>query len=161
MNDVGAILNDAPWLTLGTADALGHPLATYAPFALVPGGLAIAVSGLAAHTRHLLEQRRASVLVLGVASAGVDTYAQPRVTLECAVRTGRDADEDVALWAALEARHGEVVQTLRTLPDFRPLVLEPSHARLVLGFGAALDVAGPGILRGIEEVLAFQPDRSG
>jgi putative heme iron utilization protein len=53
----------------------------------------------------------------------------------------------------LERRHGETVRTLRVLPDFSAITLEPRSGRLVLGFAAARDVRADAIvllLRSIE-----------
>ena len=149
VGELAEMLGTAPWLTLATIDSAGMPLATYAPYALVPNAFGIVVSGLAAHTQALLEQRRVSVLVVDVQHAD-SNYARPRVTVDCAVDIVSEAVRVEALWSALERRHGAVVQTLRTLPDFRALALVPLAARLVLGFGAARDVTSMDVIGAIE-----------
>lgn len=159
MNEAARILVSTPWLTLATVGADGAPLASYAPFALFADGLGIAVSRLSAHTAHLFERRRASVLVVADEPGRANPYARPRITIEVIVRRAMpDVDRAAAVWDALEARHGGLTQTLRALPDFEPFVLEPVQARLILGFGSASDLDAAQTLAQIAAATALQAD---
>lgn len=134
------------WCALGTVDEAGVPLVTYAPFAPVDGAFAIAVTRLAAHTVNLLARRPASLMLVDEALHEGDAYARPRFTVAVSARPNAPGSAHAeAIWPALAARHGETVDTLRMLPDFVPVSLEPLSGRLVLGFASAHDVAGPAI----------------
>ncbi len=143
MNPAAAIIAGTPWLTLATVAADGAPQASYVPFATVNDGLAIVVSGLAAHTQNLLERPRASVLVVAQDVATDTTYARARISIEAHARPAPAGSETAArIWAALALRHGGFTATLQTLPDFIAFTLEPFRSRLILGFAAAHDLDG-------------------
>lgn len=140
--EAARLISTQAWCALGTVDAGGVPLVTYAPFAPVDGAFGIAVTRLAAHTVNLLERRPASVLVVDAGFAG-DAYAQPRITVAVTARPNPAGSAQAgAVWSALSARHGETVSVLRTLPDFEAISLEPVSGRLILGFAAAHDLDG-------------------
>jgi putative heme iron utilization protein len=137
----------APALLLATLGDDGLPLASYVPFALVSGGLVIAVSGLAAHTANLLSRPLACALIVSEEDAPDGAYARGRISIDVQARAAAPhSDTAHAIWSALEERHGSVASLLRGLPDFRTFVLEPSRARLVLGFASAHDFDTQGVL---------------
>lgn len=116
---------------------------SYVPFAVVQRAFGIVVSQLAAHTANLLAQRSASVLVVDDDRELQDSYARRRFSIGVTPWARMPGSEEAdAIWSALEARHGETVRILRTLPDFAAISLEPGAGRLVLGFATAHDVAG-------------------
>lgn len=126
---------------LATVGAEGSPNASYVPFAPFDAGLAIVVSRLAAHTANLMTRARSSALIVSDDVEPSGAYARPRIAIEVTARPApTDSQESAAVWTALEARHGELVATLRMLPDFQPIVLVPQSARLVLGFASAHDL---------------------
>ena len=133
---------------LATADADGVPDASYAPFVDAgghDGALLILVSGLARHTANLLQRRRVSVMLIEDESAAGQIFGRRRVTYACRVEP---VVRDSAAWKsgldALQARHGAVVTMLRDLKDFQLLRLVPEGGSLVLGFGKAWRLGGPG-----------------
>jgi putative heme iron utilization protein len=70
-----------------------------------------------------------------------DAYARTRFTIGVTPRpTPPGSAEADAIWSALEARQGATVRTLRVLPDFQAISLEPAGGRLVLGFASAHDL---------------------
>ncbi len=118
-------------------------MVSYTPFAIVAGTLAIVVSKLASHSAPLRSQRPASVLVVDTESKINDAYMRARFSINVAVwflAQGSAAAD--AVWSALEQRQGDTVRTLRTLPDFDAIRLQPIDGRLVLGFASAHDVSG-------------------
>ncbi len=130
----------APFLALATTDDRGLAFASYVPYACVDGTFAFAVSGLAAHARHLALRYFASLLIVGEAPA--DAYARARLTVNVRARVlpaGTPAAERV--WDALQRKHGATVAILRGLGDFTVYAGVPEHGRLVLGFAAAHDVS--------------------
>jgi putative heme iron utilization protein len=129
------------WLALATIDDAGDTEISYAPFAAHGGAFGIVVSRLAAHTANLLAGRSASVLIVDEAEMP-DSYARSRFSIAVTPRVHAPGSAEANLiWTALEARQGTTVQTLRMLPDFTPISLEPGNGRLVLGFAAAHNVA--------------------
>ena len=135
---------------LATVDPEGSPDASYAPFAesgASDGALLIAVSTLARHTANLVRTRRAAVLLIEDESASSQIYARRRATLECRIEI---VERGTAAWRsgfdALQARHGAPVQMLRGLSDFQLLRLVPERGTLVLGFGRAWRLGGPGCI---------------
>ncbi len=135
------------WLALGTVDPSGVPSVSYAPFAPVEGTFGIVVSRLAAHTGNLLARRHASVLLVDDAPQTRDAYMRARFTIGVtAVPNPPGSTQAESIWSALEARQGATVQTLRVLPDFQAISLEPVGGRLVLGFAAAHDVSADAVV---------------
>lgn len=134
------------WLALGTVDQGGVPSVTYVPFAAAGGALGIVVSRLAAHTANLLARRPASVLIVDDDVEGRDAFMRARFTI--AVKASPNAAGSAkadAIWSALESRQGATVRTLRTLPDFEAISLEPVSGRLVLGFASAHNLGATAI----------------
>jgi putative heme iron utilization protein len=133
---------------LATTGADGAPDASYAPFVESgenDGAILILVSGLARHTGNLLRTGRASALLIEDEAASGQIFGRRRATYACRVEP---VARDSAAWTtgitAMQARHGAVVTMLRDLPDFQLLRLVPESGTLVLGFGKAWRLSGPG-----------------
>ncbi len=135
-----ALVERMQWCALATVAPSGEPALSYVPFARVQGGFGIAVSSLAAHTAHLLAHPRCALLIVGDLPPGGDPFARTRLSVDVLARPVDDETEAVAIWDALAQRHGPTAHVLRTLPDFTPFLLEPLHARVVLGFARAADL---------------------
>ncbi len=135
------------WFALGTVDQSAVPSVSYVPFAPVDGAFGMVVSRLAAHTVNLLARRRASVLLVDDDVQQRDAYARARFSIGVAAspHAPESAKAD-AIWSALEARQGATVRTLRALPDFQAISLEPVSGRLVLGFASAHDLSAAAIV---------------
>lgn len=129
-------------LVLGTASAAGEPDASVAATLLDErGAFLIYVSGLAAHTRNLRENPRASVLLVEPEAATGQPLARRRLTFACtAAPIARDSAEHPALVLAFRTRFGPAIDLLAGLPDFQLVRLTPQRGRVVAGFGAAFDV---------------------
>jgi len=151
--EAARLISAQSWFALATVDRNGLPSASYAPFAPVDGAFGMVVSRLAAHTINMLARRPASILVVDDDVPSRDAYARARfsVSVTASPNAAGSAKAD-AIWSALEARHGATVRTLRTLPDFEAISLEPQHGRLVLGFASAHDLGGEAIVDLLREV---------
>jgi putative heme iron utilization protein len=135
------LLASTRWLALASIAADGAPQASYVPFALLPEGLGVVVSGLAAHTRNLLERRTACALIVAEAPGPDGNYARARIAVDVHARPAQPQSETaIRIWSALEQRQGQLTATLRALPDFMAFVLAPLGARLIAGFAAAYDL---------------------
>ncbi|MEM7791094.1 MAG: pyridoxamine 5'-phosphate oxidase family protein [Verrucomicrobiota bacterium] len=142
-----ALLNGFQSIHLGTAQTDGTPEASYSP-AIVDANrnFFVYVSELSAHTPNLKETGQASVLVIEDESVCDIIFARKRVTFTCsAVHIERHNEEWEQIIAAFEAKFGKMMGFLKTMEDFHLFRLEPSFARLVLGFGKAYDVTGEGL----------------
>jgi putative heme iron utilization protein len=129
-------------VVLATVSAEGEPESSVAAAVLGDAGsLAIYVSGLAAHTRNLRANPRASALLAEDESAATNALARRRLTLACAAAPiARDGAEFAPLVAQFRARFGGTIDLLAAMPDFQLVRLTPHRARLVVGFGQAFEL---------------------
>ena len=127
---------------LGTASADGLPEASVAAALLAAdGAFVIFVSGLAAHTRNLRENPRASVLLAEPETATTSALARRRLTFTCNAETvPRESTAHPELVTAFRAKFGPTIDVLAGLPDFQFVRLTPQRGRVVVGFGAAFEV---------------------
>lgn len=129
-------------IVLSTVSAEGEPNASYAPFVMDGDrNLYIYVSGLSSHTQNLQAVPKASVLFIQDEQDTPQIFARKRLSYDC---TARLVDADTPQWSQIvdqfETRFGNMVQLLRSLPDFRVFQLKPVRGRFVMGFGAAYAV---------------------
>ncbi|WP_207062830.1 HugZ family protein [Motiliproteus sp. SC1-56] len=146
-----ALVSSFDTLLLSTLDQEGAPELSYAPFVEGADGVFwIYISALAAHTRNLRKDARCAVLFIRDERQSRNLFARERLSLQC-----RAEIEDVkgaagaAMVKALEARHGETVSLLRSLPDFQLFRLTPKQGRYVVGFGRAFEWQPGGALQAI------------
>lgn len=141
------LLEQSRSLMLATLDAEGRPEASYAPFLRDHDGtLYIFVSALARHTANLQVRPQASVLVIEDESRARQVFARRRLSYRVtASPVPREAPEWAPVLDRLAARCGEIVDTLRPLPDFVLYRLQPQEGSFVMGFGRAYRLAGPGL----------------
>ncbi len=127
---------------LSTASADGLPEASVAATLLDnSGAFVIFVSGLAAHTRNLRENPRASVLLAEPESAATNALARRRLGFSCAAEpVARESVAHATLVAAFRAKFGATIAVIAALPDFQFMRLIPLRGRVVIGFGAAFEV---------------------
>ncbi|MEX1168124.1 MAG: pyridoxamine 5'-phosphate oxidase family protein [Hydrogenophaga sp.] len=139
--------------SLGTLDADGEAFVSRVPFAIdgASGCLVIHVSGLAAHTGHLLRHPRASLLIAQSETPGEPVHALPRVSIDVRAKAcAPDGPDDWACRAVYLDRFPEA-EPMTQLGDFRFFKLRPLGARQVAGFGAArsLDAAAIALALGV------------
>ena len=117
--------------TLATADA-GQPYASLVTPAPAPDlSLLMLLSGLSPHTRHLRQDGRCALMVVGEPT-GPNPQTAPRLSV-----TGvASPDDDPALKARWIARH-PYAAFYADLPDFRVLRLRPTAGQFIGGFGSA------------------------
>jgi heme iron utilization protein len=135
------LLNEQSIAALGTLHN-GAPCVSMTPFALIDGvlGLVIHVSGLASHTKDMETDCRVSLLVADVRRPGVAAQALPRVTfLGQARMIPAGSPEHTAAKAAYLLRFPDAARIF-ALPDFRLMLVIPSEARFVAGFGQAVTI---------------------
>ena len=135
------LIENSRSLSLSTVNEDGKPLASYAPFWRdSKGEFYIVTSDLSAHTVNL-QLGKADVLVIEDEGQSKEIYARERLNFACTCQEiPRDAGEFTAAVAGLEKRHGEIVELLCSLSDFRLFQLTPHQGVLVLGFGKAYEI---------------------
>ena len=135
-------------LQLSTLTAEGKPNASYSPFVVdKQGNFYIFVSQLASHTQDLLANPQASILLIQDEADARQIFARRRISYQCDVEIVSDDSSDYLLMLnALEERFGNVVELLRTLPDFILFKLTPFQGQYVKGFGKAYKLVGDGLL---------------
>ncbi len=137
-----ALLHTHRVAALGTLADDGTPHVSMVPFAPCAAErcLVLHVSGLAAHTGHLLLRPDVSMLVMQAEAADAPVHALPRATVSGLARAlvaGTPAWE--ACRAAYLARFPEA-EPMTALPDFRFIAVLAQSARHIAGFGAARSV---------------------
>ena len=140
--DIAAFLDGVQSVALATVNEHGEPLSSYAPFArdAESGDFFVLVSDLSAHTTNLL-RGRTSLLASEDESAAAQIYARTRVGFQCDVsEIPRKDPQFSSRISALKARHGEIIDTLVQLADFRLLRLSPETGTFVRGFGQAYEI---------------------
>jgi putative heme iron utilization protein len=130
-------------VVLATTSPAGEPDASVVGAALAPDlSFRVFVSGLATHTRNLLDTGRVSVLLLEDESAAPQPLARRRLTWACTVAVlRRDHSAYPASLPLLRDKLGLAFDLLPPLGDFQMLRLSPQRGRLVVGFGEAYEVA--------------------
>ena len=135
-------------IQLATVTADGKPNASYAPFVMdKSGSIYVFLSQLASHTQDLLANPQCSVLMVEDEAKTRQLFARQRISYQCLseVVTIDEADYDRML-TAMETKIGNVVNLLRSLPDFMLFRLLPYEGRYVQGFGKAYQLGGKGLL---------------
>jgi putative heme iron utilization protein len=157
---------DPPWVarqllraarvgTLATTDK-GHPFASLVTPACMPdGSLAMLISRLSEHTRHLEADPRCSILVTGTPET-VNPQTAPRAT----VIGVAEAVNDRALKARFLTIH-PYASLYAGFGDFSFWRLKPAAVRLVGGFGRAYRLKGSDVAPDPEAMAAVLAAEAG
>ncbi|KAA1260981.1 hypothetical protein LF1_35230 [Rubripirellula obstinata] len=144
-SEISVILDESLAGSLGTICESGGPfvsLVTVAPV-IAPVGprrVSMLLSGLAVHTKNLLRNGSASLLLVSPGGESGDPLAGSRVTLTGTVtRLSRDDDGEVR--SAFLAKHPSAAM-YADFGDFAFFILEIEQAHLVAGFGKVVTVSG-------------------
>ncbi|GGA69636.1 heme utilization protein HutZ [Neiella marina] len=125
----------------------GSPYASYAPFAIGDECFYVLLSEIAVHAVNLQVNPTASVLVIEDEDSAKELFARLRVSYQVQANLlAVDSDEWQHGLAQLVNRHGELVNNLSQLGDFKMFRLEPISGRFVKGFGRAFAFSGKGLL---------------
>ena len=119
------------------------PDASYAPFVIDDDkNIYIYVSGLATHTQNIHNHPFVSVLFIEDEVKTKQIFARRRLNFNC---TANLVERETEKWQQIvdkfQIRFGELISTLRSLPDFRIFQLTPKNGRFVIGFGAAYNIS--------------------
>ena len=131
------------WAALATLDG-GRPLATmvaYAPEAAI-GALVMHLSGLAAHTRALLDEPRCSLAISRPDAKAGDPQLLPRLSVQGSVEALEPGTAGHAAAKALYVARFPDAEPRFELADFVLFRFVPEEARYVGGFARALRLSG-------------------
>ena len=128
---------------LATVGEDGVPHCGYTPFISSEHELIIFVSQLALHTRDMLNNGLASVMLIADEKDSNQIFARSRLSLQVRVEPIDPSDDQYdKLLDDYEAKHGKMVGLLRQLPDFVLMRLTPISGQFVMGFGKAYRLEG-------------------
>ena len=131
----------------------GVPQVSYAPFIHHDGALFIYVSELAAHTRHLLHTRQCAVLLIEDEQTCRNLFARRRIAYRCTAAEVDQADGlGPQVLERMQASFGNMVELLRTLPDFHLIRLDVVEGSYVAGFGKAFAIRSDGALEHVSRM---------
>lgn len=129
-------------IVLSTVDKNGTPNVSYAPFTIVNGEYQVLISTIARHARNLQEVPNVSLMLIEDESQSRQIFARRRLTFDATARQiGRDDSEWAEGLASLKARHGDLVDDLAKMEDFKLFSFKPQHGLFVKGFGKAFEVS--------------------
>lgn len=129
-------------LLLATVDKYGTPNVSYAPFVINNGEYQVLISTIARHARNLQAVPKVSLMLLEDESQSRQIFARRRLTFDATARLiDRQQPEWQASISALKARHGELVDELSQMEDFKLFSFKPIQGRFVKGFGKAFEVS--------------------
>lgn len=131
-------------LHLSTLDEMGHPYASYAPFAIGDDCLYVLLSDIAVHGVNLKNNCKAAVLIVEDESEAQTVFARIRVNYQVIAKpvpidAGEDYDTAIE---CLYKKQGERIHNLCQLTDFNVFKLMPLGGRYVKDFGRAYTIAG-------------------
>ncbi|WP_051206375.1 HugZ family protein [Oceanospirillum maris] len=134
-------------LILATLNSDQWPEASYAPFIEDEvGNHYIFVSELAAHTQHLLDNKKVSWMLIADEQDTRQLFARQRFTcLGHAELIPRDQAEFSDRLEQMQEQFGDIINLLKGLADFHLLKLSPKQATYVRGFGQAYTLSGKGL----------------
>lgn len=124
-------------LVLATVDGQGAPHASAAPFIRdADGHFYVFVSALARHTANLASGR-AEILLIEDQALTPNPFARRRLTFQCRAQAVEPGPQRERVLLEFSHRFGNIVATLRQLPDFILFCLTPGDGVFVKGFGQA------------------------
>ena len=143
--EMARLLNEYKTVSLATNSSAGLPTVSYAPAALDSArNLYLFVSELSEHTANLHARPEVSIMLIEDESRSKQLFARNRLTMTgIAQHIAREDEQWSEAAEVYRARFGKFFDQLSTLKDFHMFKIQPTSARLVVGFGAAYDIALP------------------
>ncbi|MGH1428543.1 MAG: HugZ family protein [Arenicella sp.] len=153
---VSSLIENQQSLLLSTIDNQ-HNSQTYSSYApyfcdVKEGAFYVLLSGLAEHTQNLIDQPRASMLIIEDESKSEQIFARVRVQYEIRAEMVLDVEIQRQVFHKMKERFGEVVDVLQSLSDFNVFRLSPIKGRYIEGFGKAISI-DDGMIGGLSPVM--------
>lgn len=125
----------------------GLPHVSYSPFAHTELGYYILVSDIAQHGENLQHDPHISIMMIESETSAKSIYARRRLSFDAIAEYIPSSSSQ---WQqgvnALRQRHGEIIDNLSQLSDFKLYQLTPNNGRYVKGFGKAFNISGHDLL---------------
>lgn len=142
-DEIIGFLDSRKSLLISSITENGKPYASYAPFAIGDDCIYVMLSEIAVHATNLQINPVASVLIIEDEDTASELFARKRVNYSMSAECIQLKDER---WNGgvqiLAERHGERINNLSELQDFKLFKLNPTGGRYVKGFGRAYTLAG-------------------
>ncbi len=135
-----ALLESKKTLLMTTMNADGEPEMSYSPYLRDGQDLYVFISELAAHTQNLMANPQAGVMFIADESVSQNLFARERLIYQCRSEVVEQSALKGVLLNQMQAKFGNIMKMLRSLPDFHLLRLQPYRGRYVVGFGKAFDI---------------------
>ncbi|KAE9538438.1 pyridoxamine 5'-phosphate oxidase family protein [Ursidibacter maritimus] len=130
--------NEFHTIQLATVNDKGEPNASYAPFVYHNDQYVVLISEMAKHARNLQVVPRVSLLLIEDEKTARELFARKRLTTNANARlVDKESEEGKTLLTALRDRHGERIDGLARLSDFKLFCFSPLQSLYVKGFGQA------------------------
>jgi len=131
------LIHDRVTAALGTLHQ-GEPFVSMVPYAIArDGSFILHVSGLASHTRDMLDNPHVSLLITESEASGKMPQALARVTVQGqAAVLDRDSQDHIAAREVYLSRFPDAAP-LFEFSDFKIFIVTPALARIIAGFGQA------------------------
>ena len=140
--EIAALLTQQKSLILAT-NGTTQALASYAPFALGEKNFYVLLSDLACHSKNLQQEPKASLLIIEDESKAETIFTRKRIQYNViSTEISRTDDMFKQGTEALLKRHGETIEMLISLSDFRLFSLAPQSGSYIKGFGKAYRIKG-------------------
>ena len=145
--EVSGFLARFKTLVLATLSEAQLPDCSTAPFLLdKDGNIYVYLSELAQHTKNLLANPAASLMMIADETASNNLFARQRLTLQAnAVEIAPGNPEYEHILDNMESELGNTIQVLRTLPDFHLFKFLVQRANYVQGFAKAYALQWPAL----------------
>jgi len=131
-------------LQLSTIGKNGRPESSYAPFVADQNNqFYIYISALARHTKNLLHDSRAGIMLIEPEEQAENIFARKRLIFDCdAEIMVRESQDWMRIMSLFDDFASDLMQTLRMLTDFQLIRLKPNSGLFVKGFGKAYKISG-------------------
>ena len=143
-SEASDFLNQFKSLILATVSENQQPDSSTAPFLRDNNGdIYVYLSELAQHTRNLLVNPSASLMVLADEASSKNLFARKRLTMQVsATEIPRNSPQYEFIMDAMQSHLGNTLDVLRALPDFHLFQFQIDHANYVQGFAKAYALKG-------------------
>ncbi|PJG84235.1 heme utilization protein HutZ [Conservatibacter flavescens] len=140
--EIEALKQQCQTILLATVDKTGNPNVSYAPFVIEEGEYRVLISTIARHARNLLENPKVSLMLIEDEHSCRQIFARRRLSFDATVRElTRYSSEWLRSIEALKTRHGNLIDELSRLEDFKLFAFKPETGLFVKGFGQAFQVS--------------------
>ena len=141
-------MQNSPWEFIQTLQTLSiassnhdhSPHISYAPFIEYDKAFYICISGMAAHTKNLLQHDTASIMISEDESQSTNLFAKKRVSFDVEVLPiARDSEAFEKAMVHFFDKFSDQANIYAQMADFQLFRLTPKSGRAVFGFGKAYD----------------------